>query len=179
MTSGAAIAHAERTPAKNSGLLSGVRLWIALPRRDRGMAALFQQVERVPVDELRGGIVQVFAGSLNTLRSPATHQSGDLRRRCPGASGSRSRCAAGSCVRACRTCLESGLQLRRATAAGASAALPWRQPFRGVFHQSVWYLVETAAFIDVPPAAGGLLPIPGRCDQVQALQYRNDESVAR
>ena len=76
MTSGAAIAHAERTPAKNSGRLSGVQLWTALPDRDRKMSALFQHVERVPVDEQRGGIVQVFAGSLNALRSPATHHSG-------------------------------------------------------------------------------------------------------
>jgi redox-sensitive bicupin YhaK (pirin superfamily) len=30
MTSGAAIAHAERTPANNSGRMSGVRLWVAL-----------------------------------------------------------------------------------------------------------------------------------------------------
>src|SRR6267378_5028336 len=35
MTSGAAIAHAERTPAKNSGRLSGVQLWVALTDRDR------------------------------------------------------------------------------------------------------------------------------------------------
>ena len=76
MTSGAAIAHAERTPAKNSGRLSGVQLWVALPDRDRQMSALFQHVERVPLDEQRGGIVQVFAGSLSALRSPATHHSG-------------------------------------------------------------------------------------------------------
>jgi redox-sensitive bicupin YhaK (pirin superfamily) len=29
MTSGAAIAHAERTPARNSGCLSGAQLWVA------------------------------------------------------------------------------------------------------------------------------------------------------
>ena len=76
MTSGAAIAHAERTPAKNSGRLNGAQLWVALPDRDRHMSALFQHVERVPLDEQRGGIVQVFAGSLGALASPATHHSG-------------------------------------------------------------------------------------------------------
>jgi redox-sensitive bicupin YhaK (pirin superfamily) len=76
MTSGAAIAHAERTPAKNSGRLSGAQLWVALPDRDRHMSALFQQVDRVPVDEQPGGIVQVFAGSLGVLASPATYHSG-------------------------------------------------------------------------------------------------------
>src|SRR6476646_2807427 len=64
MTSGAAIAHAERTPTKNSGRLNGAQLWVALPKRERNMPALFQHVERVPFDEQRGGIVQVFAGSL-------------------------------------------------------------------------------------------------------------------
>ena len=76
MTSGAAIAHAERTPANNSGHLSGVQLWVALPDRERSMSARFQHVERVPLDEQRGGIVQVFAGSFSALASPATHRSG-------------------------------------------------------------------------------------------------------
>ena len=76
MTSGAAIAHAERTPTKNSGRLNGAQLWVALPDRDRQMSALFQHVDRVPVHEQLGGIVQVFAGSLGALASPATHHSG-------------------------------------------------------------------------------------------------------
>jgi len=53
-----------------------VQLWVALPDRDRHMSALFQHVERVPLDEQRGGIVQVFAGSFSALASPATHHSG-------------------------------------------------------------------------------------------------------
>ena len=40
------------------------------------MSALFQHVDRAPVDEQPGGIVQVFAGSLGALTSPATHHSG-------------------------------------------------------------------------------------------------------
>ena len=58
MTSGAAIAHAERTPARNSGRLNGAQLWVALPdraaRRDRA------------------GV----CGSLSALPSPSTHHSG-------------------------------------------------------------------------------------------------------
>jgi redox-sensitive bicupin YhaK (pirin superfamily) len=76
MTSGGAIAHAERTPTKNSGRLDGVQLWVALPDADRHGPALFQHVERVPVDEQRGGIVHVFAGSVGALTSSATHYSG-------------------------------------------------------------------------------------------------------
>src|ERR1700749_2950395 len=64
MPSGPAIAPAERTPAKNSGRLSGAQLWVALPDRDRQMSALFQHIDRVPAAEQPGGIVQVFAGSL-------------------------------------------------------------------------------------------------------------------
>jgi redox-sensitive bicupin YhaK (pirin superfamily) len=83
MTSGAAIAHAERTPAKNRGRLNGAQLWVALPDQDRQMTASFLHVERVPLDEQRGGIVQVFAGSLGGLLSPVPHYSGifggDLR----------------------------------------------------------------------------------------------------
>ena len=63
MTSGSAIAHAERTPSTNSGRLSGAQLWVALPDRARQMSALFQHVDRVPVDVQPGGIVQVFAGA--------------------------------------------------------------------------------------------------------------------
>jgi redox-sensitive bicupin YhaK (pirin superfamily) len=76
MTSGAAIAHAERTPAKHSGRLNGVQLWIALPDHDRQRSASFQHVEQVPLEEQRAGIVQVFAGSLSKAHSPATHYSG-------------------------------------------------------------------------------------------------------
>jgi quercetin 2,3-dioxygenase len=75
MTSGGAIAHAERTPARNSGRLNGAQLWVALPDRDRQMAATFQHVERVPLHEERGGLVRLFAGGLGAHRSPATHYS--------------------------------------------------------------------------------------------------------
>jgi redox-sensitive bicupin YhaK (pirin superfamily) len=75
MTSGGAIAHAERTPARNSGRLNGAQLWVALPDHHRQMAATFQHVARVPVDEAPGGIVRLFAGGLGGQQSPARHYS--------------------------------------------------------------------------------------------------------
>jgi quercetin 2,3-dioxygenase len=75
MTSGGAIAHAERTPARNSGRLDGAQLWVALPDHHRQMAATFQHVDRVPLDEAPGGIVRLFAGGLGGQQSPAMHYS--------------------------------------------------------------------------------------------------------
>jgi hypothetical protein len=73
MTSGAAITHAERTPADNTGHLNGVQLWTALPDADRHGPASFQHVREVPVLELPGGLVQVFSGVIGTARSPSLH----------------------------------------------------------------------------------------------------------
>jgi redox-sensitive bicupin YhaK (pirin superfamily) len=73
MTSGHAIAHAERTPADNTGRLNGVQLWTALPDRDRHGAPSFQHVPSVPIFEQPGGIARVFSGSINRAASPAQH----------------------------------------------------------------------------------------------------------
>jgi quercetin 2,3-dioxygenase len=73
MTSGHAIAHAERTPGDNSGRLNGVQLWTALLDRDRHRAASFQHTPRVPVVEPGGGIVRVFSGDVAGTHSPAEH----------------------------------------------------------------------------------------------------------
>ena len=75
MTSGVGIAHAEETPAKNSGSLNGVQLWVALPDADRNCQASFQHINEVPVIEQPGGAVSVFAGSLPGCSSPAEHLS--------------------------------------------------------------------------------------------------------
>ena len=48
MTSGRGIAHAERTPVVNTGRLSGIQLWTALPDQYRHLPPSFQHVERVP-----------------------------------------------------------------------------------------------------------------------------------
>ena len=73
MTSGHAIAHAERTPKSNTGRLGGVQLWTALPDRDRHGHASFQHVPEVPVIETSGGLAYVFAGTLGSATSPAIH----------------------------------------------------------------------------------------------------------
>ena len=52
MTSGHAIAHAERTPTDNTGRLNGVQLWTALPEDHRHGAASFQHLPDVPAVEL-------------------------------------------------------------------------------------------------------------------------------
>jgi quercetin 2,3-dioxygenase len=73
MTSGNAIAHAEQTPGDNSGQLSGVQLWVALPDSHRHMSATFEHIAQVPVIESPAGRVQVFAGALQGETSPAVH----------------------------------------------------------------------------------------------------------
>jgi redox-sensitive bicupin YhaK (pirin superfamily) len=76
MTAGRGIAHAEQTPPDNSGRLDGVQLWVALPDADRNVDPAFDGIERVPVVEQRGGIAQVFAGSLGGVTAPGRHYSG-------------------------------------------------------------------------------------------------------
>jgi redox-sensitive bicupin YhaK (pirin superfamily) len=73
MTSGGGIAHAEETPRKNSGLLNGVQLWIALPDAYRNGQASFQHIDEVPIIEQAGGMVSIFAGSMPGGSSPAKH----------------------------------------------------------------------------------------------------------
>jgi redox-sensitive bicupin YhaK (pirin superfamily) len=75
MTAGGGIAHAEQTPRQNSGQLSGVQLWVALPDATREGTADFQHVPEAPTATLRGGIAQVFAGTLAGVVSPAIHHS--------------------------------------------------------------------------------------------------------
>jgi redox-sensitive bicupin YhaK (pirin superfamily) len=76
MTAGRGIAHAEKTPARNSGRLNGVQLWVALPNEHRHTEPSFLSVERVPVIEDAGGIIQLFAGSYGGVSSPAPYFSG-------------------------------------------------------------------------------------------------------
>jgi len=75
MTAGAAIAHAEQTPRDNTGRLSGVQLWTALPEQHRHMAAGFAHAGDVPAVEQRAGIVHVFAGTLGSAHSPLPYYS--------------------------------------------------------------------------------------------------------
>lgn len=76
MTSGRGIAHAEQTPVENSRRLDGVQLWVALPDSHRNSDPRFESFRDVPATEERGGIIQVFAGALMGMTSPALHHSG-------------------------------------------------------------------------------------------------------
>ena len=71
MTAGRGIAHAEETPAANSGKLNGAQLWVALPEASRAMAPAFEAVARVPRVEVPGAVIQVFAGGLAGGTAPA------------------------------------------------------------------------------------------------------------
>ncbi len=73
MTSGHAIAHAERTPREHTGKLNGVQLWTALPESRRHGAAAFQHLAEVPRVESPAGLVHVFAGSIDSATSTADH----------------------------------------------------------------------------------------------------------
>ena len=75
MTAGRGIAHAEQTPRENTGILNGVQLWTALPNPHRDVSPHFQAVSEVPAIEQPGGVIQVFAGSLGGITSPARHYS--------------------------------------------------------------------------------------------------------
>jgi redox-sensitive bicupin YhaK (pirin superfamily) len=71
MTSGRGIAHSEETPADNSGRLSGVQLWVALPEEHRNTAAAFNHYPELPRADLGGGTATLIAGELQGARSPA------------------------------------------------------------------------------------------------------------
>ena len=73
MTSGDAIAHAERTTQENTGKLDGVQLWAALPDAHRRRPGSFQHVVEAPALPLAGGVARVFSGALGQVSSPAQH----------------------------------------------------------------------------------------------------------
>ena len=63
MTSGRAIAHSEETPARPSGILNGVQLWVALPDAARFTDPAFNHYADLPLVEQPGGKVRVIIGS--------------------------------------------------------------------------------------------------------------------
>lgn len=71
MTAGRGIAHAEETPAENTGKLNGVQLWVALPETHRNRPPGFEHAKELPAIEERGGTATVFMGELAGRRSPA------------------------------------------------------------------------------------------------------------
>jgi redox-sensitive bicupin YhaK (pirin superfamily) len=71
MTSGHGIAHSEETPKRNSGRLSGVQLWVALPDEQRNIPASFDHYASVPELNFSSGNVILIAGQMGAGRSPA------------------------------------------------------------------------------------------------------------
>jgi redox-sensitive bicupin YhaK (pirin superfamily) len=75
MTAGRGIAHSERTPEelrKSGGRLSGIQLWVALPKEHEEMAPSFQHTpaSELPVFEDGGARVRVVLGEAYGKRSP-------------------------------------------------------------------------------------------------------------
>jgi quercetin 2,3-dioxygenase len=71
MTAGRGIAHTEETPRENSGVLSGVQLWTALPETVRAGEPAFEHQVELPGLTLAGGEARVFMGEWSGARSPA------------------------------------------------------------------------------------------------------------
>ena len=71
MTAGSGISHSEETPARNSGRLHGVQLWVALPDARRHSPPRFDHYAELPVAVLGAARAVVLMGELNGVRSPA------------------------------------------------------------------------------------------------------------
>jgi quercetin 2,3-dioxygenase len=70
MTAGSGIAHAEETPAQNSGKLDGVQLWVALPAASRAIDPAYQCTRQEPAVEHRAGVVTTILGEFSGAVSP-------------------------------------------------------------------------------------------------------------
>ena len=71
MTSGRGIAHSEETPARNSGALHGVQLWVALPDAHRSDAPSFDHHPERPIVEVGAAQAIVMLGELAGVAAPA------------------------------------------------------------------------------------------------------------
>lgn len=71
MTAGRGISHSEETPARNSGVLQGVQLWVALPAAHRDTAPAFAHHDDLPVLAAGGLRATVLVGELAGAVSPA------------------------------------------------------------------------------------------------------------
>jgi len=71
MTAGHGIAHSEETPARHSGLLQGVQLWVVLPDADRNGPPAFDHHADLPVLTDGGLTATVLMGTLSGATSPA------------------------------------------------------------------------------------------------------------
>ncbi|MGJ5818568.1 pirin family protein [Paludibaculum fermentans] len=69
MTAGGGITHTEETPVENSGQLSGVQLWVALPEAQRNGPPAFGHHPAPPVLEEPGALIRVILGDWMGRRS--------------------------------------------------------------------------------------------------------------
>jgi redox-sensitive bicupin YhaK (pirin superfamily) len=83
MTAGRGIAHTEETPRRNSGVLDGVQLWVALPEGSRQVAPMYQCTGEQPVVLLSRcritGIMGEFAGATSIGTSFSSCVAADLK----------------------------------------------------------------------------------------------------
>ncbi|HEU5267307.1 MAG TPA: pirin family protein [Jatrophihabitans sp.] len=70
MTAGAAITHAEQSPAPHPALLHGVQLWVALPAAAVSTAPAWEHHADLPVLQDGDAAVTVIMGALAEARSP-------------------------------------------------------------------------------------------------------------
>ena len=70
MTSGAAIAHAEQSPAPHPALLHGVQLWVALPDSHRDTRPAWQHHQTLPRWRDGGVAATVIMGTVGDATSP-------------------------------------------------------------------------------------------------------------
>ena len=71
MTAGRGIAHSELS-SRTDGNLHAVQLWLALPESDRNREPMFEHRAELPVFDIDGATITVFAGSVLGHASPAT-----------------------------------------------------------------------------------------------------------
>jgi redox-sensitive bicupin YhaK (pirin superfamily) len=71
MTAGRGISHSEETPARHSGVLHGVQLWVALPAATRDVPPAFAHHADLPVLRDDGLTTTVIMGELAGAVSPA------------------------------------------------------------------------------------------------------------
>jgi quercetin 2,3-dioxygenase len=71
MTAGRGVAHAEETPARATGGLHGIQLWVAQPEATRSGDAAFEHHPSLPQAEFGGLVATVLVGELAGARSPA------------------------------------------------------------------------------------------------------------
>jgi redox-sensitive bicupin YhaK (pirin superfamily) len=75
MSAGRGVAHAEETPARATGALHGLQLWVAQPEATRSGPAAFEHHSALPEAEVGSVVATVLVGDVAGVRSPARSDS--------------------------------------------------------------------------------------------------------